>query len=322
MASANVASFFENGKSLIYPGGNFASQIPLWMKFYCYEYNNLAFGRVAAQNAAAGGGAVAVESIPGFKSKEKAQIFLPAPVNFQTNTSHSYTAKDLYSTAFPEFVSRVLEGVPAAEGAQKVLDFFEKKILSGFEAGLGIVEGFQSALPGSGGILKDNAYSSEGPSRSYEIKFNLPCLTVDDSMKAAEIVSAFEALSLPTSRGLLSVTTSKVYHPPMWVFGIGPLTQRTYDTSWSGMPQLSLLRSVSHKKTALETNALAALGLGANLKPVCYSLSLSFVELEPAFRATRPGSSTSFNIINRSTVLTTTGSSGVAGSQVTAEGGI
>lgn len=312
MAGANIASLNENSKSLIYPAGNIASQIPLWMKFYCYEYNNTVFGRVAAQSAAAGGDGSQVAAIPGFKSKEKAQIFLPAPVNFQTNTAHTYTGKDIMPTLIPNFFTKMVTNIPGigpvvAQGGEAIDTF-----LRGLETTLSGIEGFQSGLEGGGGIIRDNYYSSEGPSRSYEIKFNLPCLTVEDSKKAAQIVSAFEALSLPTSRGILSVATSKIFHPPMWVFGIGPLTQRRYDTSWSGMPQLSVLRSVSHKKTAVETNALAALGLPGNLKPVCYSLSLSFVELEPSFRATTPTNPTSSNIINRSTVLTTTGSSGVS----------
>lgn len=311
MAGVNVASFYEDSQSLIYPDGNIASQIPLWMKFYCYEYNNTVFGRVAAQSSAAGGDGSQVAAIPGFKSKEKAQIFLPAPVNFQTNTAHTYTGTDIMPTLIPEFITKMANNLPVVGQLMQLGSGVIDTFLRGVEEAFAKVEGFQSGLNVSASIIKDNYYSSQGPSRSYEIKFNLPCLTVEDSKKAAQIVSAFEALSLPTSRGILSVEASKIFHPPMWVFGIGPLTQRKYDTSWSGMPQLSVLRSVSHKKTAVETNALAALGLPGDLKPVCYSLSLSFVELEPSFRATTPSNPTSFNIINRSTVLTTTGSSGV-----------
>ena len=54
-------------------------------------------------------------------------------------------------------------------------------------------------------------------------------------------------------------------------------------------------------------DSLAGLGLNYVIKPVCYTLSLSFIELEPAFRSTAPGQETSLNIVNRSTVLATTG---------------
>ena len=169
--------------------------------------------------------------------------------------------------------------------------------------------GFQSEL--SGLEYKDATFMDIGPSRTYEIRFNLPCLTVADSQKAGQIIRAFEALSLPTARSILTLTTTKAFHPPLWIFGIGPISQRRYDADWTGMPQLSVLRAVSHKKTAFETNALAALGLENILKPVCYTLTLSFIELEPAFRATAAKNPTSFQIVNRSTIIANTGMSGV-----------
>jgi hypothetical protein len=321
--AANVASLSESPKALIYPSaGNVQSDIPLWMKFYCYEYTNTALGRVIAQNVSNGGANVSLDAgaigfantiipIPGLSSKEKAQIFLPAPVNFQTNTAHRYEPAATSQThLLPNYFSALFNALPDSikNNIPNLSDYLDE-FIGTIEKTVGDLTGFESELKGL--EYKDSTFMDGGPSRTYEVRFNLPCLTVADSQKAGQIIRAFEALSLPTARSFLSLTTTKAFHPPLWIFGIGPINQRKYDADWTGMPQISVLRAVSHKKTAFETNALAALGLGNILKPVCYTLSLSFIELEPAFRATAPGKETSLQIINRSTVISTTGMSGV-----------
>lgn len=325
--AANAGSLGENSRSLIFPGVyGIQQQIPLWMKFYCYEYSNIALGRTITSNAGMGGGNVQFASglpIPALSAKEKAQIFLPAPVNFQTNTAHKYEAKDTTAqNLLPNTVGDLVQslssqlvnfGVPAG-----LIKFFSDAFgnindgLSIVERRVGNLTGFESSLVNND--ILDNVFQNTGPSRSYEIKFNLPCLTPQDSSKAAQIIQAFEALSLPTARSVFSIHTTKSFHPPLWIFGIGPIDQRRYDSDWTGSPQLCVLRSVSNKRTAYETNALAALGGGSLLKPVAYTLSLSFVELEPAYRAMTPSKETSLQIINRSTVITTSGQSGIAAS--------
>lgn len=319
----NTTAFLEKSKTLIYPSADFGIQstIPLWMKFYCYEYSSTALGRVIASNRGNGGsdvsvgipdavagGALSLVPIPAIGSKEKAQIFLPAPVNFQTNTSHKYEpaptkATSLLPNYFTEFFRAKFANLfPALQQFGLAFDNLAGTLNDFFGSEQELLANISDE-----NRYKDSTFMEIGPSRTFEIKFNLPCLTVQDSMKAGQIIRAFEALSLPTALGFLNASTTKAYHPPVWIFGIGPIDQRKFDTDWTGMPQLSVLKAVSHKKTAFETNSLAGLGGLSILKPVCYTLSLSFIELEPAFRATAPGQEASLNIINRSTVLATTG---------------
>lgn len=324
---ANAGSLGEKSRAMIYPGVySIQKQIPLWMKFYCYEFSSNAIGRTVTQNAGMGGGNLSFDAsgfvpIPVIGSKEKAQIFLPAPVNFQSNTSHKYVPEATRAgSVLPGGIISMGEALTAMLArfgfvGVDVLKFFTDAFknveagIAGIENLIGNVTGFESLIDNDN---MDATFKNTGPSRSFEIRFNLPCLTVEDSSKAGEIVRAFEALSLPTARGIGSLITTKSFHPPVWVFGIGPIDQRKFDFDWTGSPQLCVLRSVSHKKTAYETNALAALGGGSKLKPVAYTLTLSFIELEPAYRAMTPGSQSSLQIINRSTVMTTTGMSGVS----------
>tara|TARA_R110000868_G_scaffold133904_3_gene345699 strand:- start:1975 stop:2934 length:960 start_codon:yes stop_codon:yes gene_type:complete len=304
----NIASVAENNKRFVYPIEESVRQaIPLWMKFYCYEYSNTVVGRAGMKKSSNGDGS----AILGLMSKEKAQIFLPAPVNFQTQTLHTYVpgetdaqnvVPDNYLTlqlrnAFDAFAARV--------GLNKMGDVFIK-----LQQGLGQVvrgmnvSGFASDVKFD---IHDAVYVGNGPSRSYEIRMTLPCFTTADSKAAGAIVRAFEALSLPTALAFGSSTLSKSFHPPLWIFGIGPGDEYKFDPEWSGQPQVCVLKGVAHKKTAFETNSLAAVGNGTDLKPVAYSLTLSFQELEPAFRFTSPGSQTSTQITNRSGILMTTG---------------
>lgn len=302
---ANTSSLSETSKKLIFPAqDNIRSKIPLWMKFYCYEYSSTAFGRVSSQNSAGGGGDL---GFPGLRSIEKASIFLPAPVNFQTNTSHKYIPEETSApNLFQTYINNVLSLIPGFEATATKIALIAEQLDNAF----GAASGFSSRLEDLD--TKDAMFSTIGPSRSYEIRMNLPCLTEQDSKAASAIIRAFEALSLPSIRSTGGLNFTKSYHPPLWVFGIGPIDQRKFDQDWSGQPQISVLRAVSHKKTAFETNALAALGHNTVLKPVAYTLSLSFLELEPAFRATKPFGETSTVIINRSTAMLTTGMSGVA----------
>jgi hypothetical protein len=277
------------------------------MKFYCYEYSSTVLGRAGMKKSSNG----APSAIPGLMAREKAQIFLPAPVNFQTQTLHTYVPiqsdaqnvipdDNILFGAVGSIVNNFIDLESLKDRfvkAQRALDNLTKKY--------GNVTGFASDM--SFDIL-DAVYVGNGPSRSYEIRMTLPCFTTADSKAAGEIIRAFEALSLPTARGLGTSYLSKSFHPPLWIFGIGPGDEYKFDPEWSGQPQVCVLKGVAHKKTAFETNSLAAVGNGTDLKPVAYSLTLSFQELEPAFRFTTPGAQTSTQITNRSGILMTTGS--------------
>lgn len=290
------------------------------MKFYCYEYSNTASGRAMAYSRSGGG-----TSINGL-TKEKAQIFVPAPVNFTSQTSHNYVNQPTTAlTILPPLVEQVIEGaislVPganeAAEAAKAVYDGINQA-MDLIDSAAGRVTGMISDIPDD---VNDMTYVPTGASRTFEIRINLPCLSERDSMAAGEIIRAFEALSLPTGRSALRFTGSKFFHPPLWVFGIGPIDSFKFDPDWTGFPQISVLRTVSHRKTALETNSLSAIGHNGLLKPVAYTLTLVFQELEPAFRVTgRMFQATNMQITNRSGVIATTGTNGLANT-VTVKGG-
>lgn len=311
---ANTTSALETPRKLIYPlEESVRSKIPLWMKFYCYEYSSSALGRAVAYARSGGAG-----EIPGLV-KEKAQIMVPAPPNFNTSTAHNYTAQATVATnILPPMLGAIAQGVYQflpADVVNYLGDVYAgiRQLQDNIDAGMGQVTGFLSDIPNE---VQDSTFTPSGPSRSFEIRMNLPCLTERDSKAAGLIVRAFEALSLPTARSLFTTTTTKYFHPPLWIFGIGPADSFKFDPDWTGSPQLSVLKSVSHKQTAYETNSLAALGYGGLLKPVSYTVTLLFQELEPAFRRTsglgavsNGDTSTGLDIINRSGVLVTTGSS-------------
>jgi len=304
----NIQSVLEKNKRLVYPiEESVRNAIPLWMKFYCYEYSNTVLGRAGMKKSSNGDGS----SIPGLRAKEKAQIFLPAPVNFQTQTLHTYVPGPsdaqnvipddnmLVKTA-TSILGNFIDLQAITERFTKLIEKYDNATKK-----FGNVTGFASDMPFD---ILDAVYVGNGPSRSYEIRMTLPCFTTADSKAAGAIIRAFEALSLPTARGLGTHFLSKSFHPPLWIFGIGPGDEYKFDPEWSGQPQVCVLKGVAHKKTAFETNSLAAVGNGTDLKPVAYSLTLSFQELEPAFRFTTPASETSTQITNRSGILMTTGS--------------
>jgi len=308
----NESSVLENNKRLVYPIEESIRQtIPLWMKFYCYEYSNTVLGRAGIKKSSNGDSS----QIPGLMAKEKAQIFLPAPVNFQTQTLHQYVPgeTDAKNLIPDNFLTGAMKGM--LDNATKKATGKGLEELGAGAADLGNrlkavfkapVSGFASDVTYD---IHDAVYVGNGPSRSYEIRMNLPCFTTADSKAAGAIVRAFEALSLPTARALGFSFLSKSFHPPLWIFGIGPGDEYKFDPEWSGQPQVCVLKGVAHKKTAFETNSLAAIGSGSDLKPVAYSLTLSFQELEPAFRYTTPGAQTSTQITNRSGVMMTQGTS-------------
>lgn len=311
MTSVNLASLFESNTKFVFPTtASVRNSIPLWLKFYCYEYSSTALGRAQIRSSSGGGGSI----IPGIVAKEKAQIWLPAQPGYQTTTAHTYTleptqAETLFPRAIGDVAATVTGKLPS--GLVNTLEDVYKKAfdrVQRIERFGGRLSGFASDIQFD---LKDNTYRGEGPSRNYEFRLLLPCLTADDSVAAANLIQAFEALSLPTARSFFAGLLTRYFHPPLWMFGIGPAGDYKLDANWSGSPQVCVLKTVSAKRTSFDagTNALAGIGSGSGIKPVAYTLSLVFSELEPAFRYTTPGQSTSTAITNRSGVLVSTGSS-------------
>ena len=77
---ANAMSMTESSSKIVFPAEEeLRGKIPLWMKFYCYEYSSSTLGRAGAYNRSGGG-----KSVIG-TVKELAQIFVPAPVNWTTS---------------------------------------------------------------------------------------------------------------------------------------------------------------------------------------------------------------------------------------------
>ena len=73
---------------------------------------------------------------------------------------------------------------------------------------------------------------------------------------------------------------------------------------------MSVLRTVKVKRVAIDTNTLAAIGSDTEsgiFKPIAYSLTLTFQELEPSVRITGNVGELSTLIQSRSSAVVTTG---------------
>lgn len=286
---ANPTSIAETPKVLIFPSSvEVKSQIPLWMKFYCFEYNNSSLGRAAMWSRTRGGG---LGSIPG-ASLLKTQIAVPAPANFTSTTQHSYKAED--NDPSGGLIATVVDYLSETQVGKAVKDKFEEVLNDPRTARIQSAVTNLSRIAGYGqNIDMDHSelvYKPNGSVRQYEIQLYMPCLNVNDSKTAGQIIRAFEAFSLPTLVGVLEASFSMMFHPPLWAFGVGPMTSLQMDPDWSGMPQVCVLKTVKSKKMALDTNSLAAIANSnsGEYKPIAYLLSLVFQELEPAVRLTSP----------------------------------
>jgi len=251
-------------------------RIPLWLKFYCYQYSNNSL--VRAGRSIFGGPMIRC-------------IQVPAPREFSTTTDVEYNAK--IGAEENRTLADPLDGLlqpltTIAEIPDRILNFF----------GIGINEDLDMTDTKFKGVNK----------RTFQFKIIMPSRTEEDAQAASDICDAFEALALPTAR--LNVASKQVDHPPMWTFGIGAIDDLNNDRSWSGQPQLSVLDKVIVNKTAFQDSY--AISDGGVLKPLAQSVILNFIELEPAMRSSVPFSST---IINRSTSFYTLGGLGVDGIQ-------
>jgi hypothetical protein len=322
LAIPNPTSLSEGTSTIIFPNEqNVVDSIPLWMKFFCYEYSSSSIGR-AASYARSQGSAATIATVG---SNLKQIIAVPAPANFVSTTSNAYTTE----------TSRALSGT---DQAIALVQGASKSVLGGIldKFGLGGVFGSKSdkAITRAAGILKgvrlagnilgynqlietdytDQVYKPGGQIRQFDVNLYLPCLSQADSEKAGNIIRAFEALSLPT---VISAAASKLtffFHPPLWIFGVGALDSYKFDSDWSGTPQLSVLKIVKSKRIAIDTTSIGAISEGNGyFKPMAYTVTLVFQELEPAIRITAAaGGQTSLQISNRSGAVVTTGSQNTA----------
>jgi len=312
----NPTSLSEGTSTIIFPNEqDIVESIPLWMKFFCYEYSSSAIGRAASYTRSQG----ASSTISTIGSNLKQIIAVPAPTNFVSTTSNAYTTET--SRALSATDQLVALGQAAGGKISNML-------------GMGNSPGIDKAITRAAGILKgarvasnllgynqlietdytDQVYKPGGQIRQFDVNLYLPCLTQADSEKAGNIIRAFEALSLPTVISAVSSKLTFFFHPPLWIFGVGAIDSYNFDSDWSGTPQLSVLKVVKSKRVAIDTTSLGAISQGNGIfKPMAYTVTLVFQELEPAIRITgAAGSQTSLQISNRSGAIVTTGSQNTA----------
>lgn len=318
MAFPNPTALAEKTSTIIFPNEQgVVDSIPLWMKFFCYEYSSSAIGRASAYTRSQGpGGTIATIS-----SNLKQIIAVPAPTNFVSTTSNAYTTEN----------SRALSGIDqlvafGQSAGGKILDMLGLGGALGpntdkaITRAAGALKGVRTAsnILGYNQLIEtdytDQVYKAGGQIRQYDVNLYLPCLTQADSEKAGNIIRAFEALSLPTVISAVSSKLTFFFHPPLWVFGVGAIDSYNFDSDWSGTPQLSVLKVVKSKRIAIDTTSLGAISQGNGIfKPMAYTVTLVFQELEPAIRITgAAGGRTSLQISNRSGAIVTTGSQNTA----------
>ncbi len=301
----NIGSVLESSSTLIFPAeSRVRASVPLFMKFYCLEYNNSAISRAAAVPSVTG------SSLPGL-NRLKASIMVPAPPQYKASTSLPYTAEvltpgqSIYESLYDIFIPDSIKSTLQSAG-----DVVQGVALNAIRLGgaMGGAAGFNQNIETD---LKELTFrGGNGTYRSFDIRLYMPCLSVEDSLKAGEIVKSFEALSLPTILGAFALNTTHFFHPPLWIFGIGPKDSLKFAREWSGYPQLCVLTNVDVRRTAFETESLSAISDGSGqFKPVAYSVSLGFRELEPSVRQTNPTGQVSTAIISRSAGVVTTGTS-------------
>jgi hypothetical protein len=302
MSQANLLSLTEASTTYMFPiEPKIQSNIPVWMKFFCYEYNNSALGRAAAYSRSQGGMPI--------MSKLKTQIAVPCPMSFESSNLLPYKLQKTDAIGpfgIPTGAMNAMEGIPiigpAASGIMNELIALISNAgmipstLAGVAADF---IGFGSEVPQD---MFDLQYVPTGPTRQYQIQLYLPCLSWEDSVVAGKIIRAFESLSLPTMFNTGLATTARYYHPPLWVFGVGPIGSFSFDRDWCGEPQLSVLKTVKTKRIPLDVNFLSAYSKSGSFKPVAYTVGLLFAELEPAVRYTS-GVETSTAVLSRSRAI-------------------
>lgn len=262
-------------------------KIPLWMKFFCYDYSDNSFIRFSSSTGIG----------PMLKC-----IMVPAPKEL-VNTTDA-----LYNTAIVDD-----KGEKLAANATKAdpRDSLLGGMLSAAETAASSVIGFNplelfdlgtnvAEFVGVGAKIDMDMSDTKFigvAKRSYNIKLLFVSRTPEDSSMASEICEIFEAFSLPQAR--IAPFSKFVCHPPLWKFGVGPGNGPNIDPDWSGQPQLSLLDQITVNRSGAQDSFGIANQRG-DIKPLVITANMKFVELEPALRSSLPQSST---IVNRSTAF-------------------
>lgn len=262
--------------------------IPLWLKFFCYDYSDSSFLRAS----------VGMGIGPMLKC-----IMVPAPKEFIGVTDCLYdaailndkgekipanqTKADPNSSGLVSLVTGAVDLVGGAVGIPNASELLDIATTTAESMGIGAKLDMDMSDTKFKGVSK----------RTYNIKLVFIARTPEDAEMASEICEIFEAFALPQAR--LTPFSKFVCHPPLWLFGIGPGNGPNIDASWTGQPQLSLLNAIVVNRSGLQ-DSYGVADTAGKIKPLAYTANIKFVELEPALRASLPQSST---IVNRSTAF-------------------
>lgn len=282
----NPTTIAEKPIGLIFPSSpQIRNEIPIYLKLTCVEYSQNAISRAGFQTNTAGNNNI------------KAQIVVPYPSKNTTQTALRYKQE--------ENIARIPVGNINLN--EKIEQFLEEQAQKG--SGIGVLIGALKGL----GLLNASMISTQidsdftetilqsGSKRSFQIQLYLPCLSTEDSVAASKIITAFEALSLPTyagvNAGVGKLGIELFFHPPMWFIGAGRLDSIENVIPWTSQPQASVITNVAVNRTAIDAPSLVALSDG---NPFAYSVTLNFQEIETAVRVGSGTDDTSLTIKNRS----------------------
>ena len=291
----NPLSMSESKQILVFPSdSSVASEIPLYLKFNCVEYSQNGLFRAGA-----------VVNVGGY-GNVKAVIAVPMPSKLTTQTAMRYKQEE-NPNVIPIGNEAIAEGLKKL--AEKQLPKLMKLVAGNSKLakliGIGSAIGAKQTIQQFSQLIDSDFHETtlqSGSKRSFQVQLYMPCLNADDSKRASQIISAFEALALPTTLGE-SIAGSALgfqyfFHPPMWFIAAGALDDIKNDIEWTSQPQASVLTNIAVSRTAIDASSFTA--LDGNIKPVAYSVTLNFVEIEAAVRTPSVGGNTSFGIKNRS----------------------
>jgi hypothetical protein len=243
------------------------------MKFYCYEYSGNysarsrnVMGNASTSSATQANQETTASTIMG--GTLLGSVYVPAPPELSIYTDAAYNTR----VNDPSTLTQANPGggfnplAPLEEGVLKAINLM------------------------AGGVidldLSDATFQGVNK-RVYTFKLMMPAWTSKDAEAASDICNFFQAYQLPTVGTPIAESlgyATKAYHPAMWIFGIGKGDNQGIDSDWLGDPQLCVMDGLNVNKTAFKNNYGISIP-GGSIKPLSQSATISFVEIEPAFRA-------------------------------------
>ena len=261
----------------IYPQNpKLQSEIPLWLKFRCFEYISFV-GRYAN----AGGEAPGTMPSP---PRLLGSIYVPAPNSLASGVVHAYNENSAQIIADSASVAAATAAATTGIGTLLGVAGFDvyKKTREFTTRTFDTIKAFYNLATYFGGIVppdfNDNLYAGTGK-RNFAFEIVLPCLTPEDNLAAYRVGRSFETLSMPSTSG----NVLAFRHPPLWGFGVGAGTGPFIDNTWLTNPQLAVLEKVVVNRSAPDKGSFAVL-IDAGFKPTVYTVNLSFQEIEPVYR--------------------------------------